>query len=128
MNVKFLKIGALLVTILFLSTGCIFEKPVSNNPKGIVEAYMQDLKDGNYKAAVKLLNTEASQGTSQATFTKSKEKLISLYGPEAFSQIIITVASQGDKIAKVSVKLNGMKSEDLTFNLVKENNSWKIGK
>ena len=74
------------------------------------------------------MSSEAKKDTSKDSFTKAKEKLISFYGQDVFSKITVTLAFESEKEAKVLVKLNGMNQEDLTFNLVKEGNNWKIVK
>jgi hypothetical protein len=123
-----IKFGITILVISLLATGCGISNSVANNPKDLVGAYINYLNDGNYKAAAKLMSSEAKKDTSKDSFTEAKEKLISFYGQDVFSKITVTLASESEKEAKVLVKLNGMNQEDLTFNLVKESNNWKIVK
>jgi len=128
---KLIKIGIVVLVIAvvtWLTVSYIQKSSVANNPKDLIETYLKYLGEGNYKAAAKLMTGEVKKETNKDKFTKAKEKLIDLYGKDVFSKVIVTVASITDNQAKVLVKLNGMNAEDLTFNLVKEKNDWKIGK
>ncbi len=128
MRFRYLKIGSIILAIILLASGCVFAPPLPNNPKDLVKNYVNYLAASDYNSAAELMSEQVKKETSKEIFTKAREQLRRLYGRDAFSSIKLTIVQATADRAQISVKLKGMNSEELTFNVIKENNDWKIGK